>query len=699
MGIDIGNHAYHLGQFAVALLLTVATARRVLCALEPNPACPVPSDRFLRTTVLAALLLIAATAAAGFCGILNGAGILAMLTLGLLLSLRLNRTGAAIPDAIEAPARTFPVEWILPALFHIALILACLPLTPSSWDAMTYHLYIPCRWVQEQHIFHVPTVFGDNAAAFAPKNAAVLTAALLALLNTDCLCNCVDLLFLLFAGVCVYRLARLLGAAPGSSRLGAALFCCFPFLCLETYSAKTDLFTLAFLLGGAYWLALYLQTRKPMDGAFCLLSTGLALGAKTAALPFAAIVVLGFVVTATVNRHVHLLVAALPLLLLSGGAWYVGNWLLYGNPLFPLGLPGLNMFPGAYDAAAVRAGEFHAATLGQLARAVLNEQGILTVALAGLGLAGILYGLAEKHGDRRADLAVAGTTIAWTVIYVWGIPHNLETRFLLPAIALAAAGMALATDRAGSPRVVYAIGILAMALFGIPLLQHACRSARLLPRPLLIADAAVLVGAAVGIALWLKRTLPTRTALVALAATALLVTLSAMGASAQLRPVSLLLADYTAVAPVYLRFNQPAPAGPPPTTIAYAGLNLPYTLVGDRMRNKVVYCNVRKGLNAGFFDFWKDEKRTYAYHKPGIYRDRPDKDAWVRNLRQAGAQVLVVFRMRPVERQHLEATPEGYPIEDAWAAETPQIFSLRDTADWGKIYAVTPDDGPGPEPR
>ena len=148
-----------------ALLLVVAVG------LSADAACRLASrglpaesggDRLARALLAGVLLAVSSVAALGFAGVLGRPAILA-LAIAVFVACR------QLP-----PPAAFRVRWpraarrplVLTLLLVAIDLVALLPASPVDWDAASYHLYLPARWLQEGRIFHLPTVFGDNAAAF-----------------------------------------------------------------------------------------------------------------------------------------------------------------------------------------------------------------------------------------------------------------------------------------------------------------------------------------------------------------------------------------------------------------------------------------------------------------------------------------------------------------------------------------------------
>ncbi len=176
--------------------------------------------------------------------------------------------------------------FLLAGIVLIAGLTLFLPFTPGQWDALTYHLFIPTRWVQEGMIFHVPTVFGDPAAAFAPGNAMAFYGGLLTLLSSDALMNCHGVVFQCLAALAIFKLARFFGGSVAGATCAGVTVVVAPIIFFPAFSAYTDVMAQALLLVGVWWLVCYFHEPSPTYTYLAAMCCGLALGTKTVMLVF-----------------------------------------------------------------------------------------------------------------------------------------------------------------------------------------------------------------------------------------------------------------------------------------------------------------------------------------------------------------------------------------------------------------------------
>ena len=268
---------------AAAAWLTATAAARWAGLLRPATQTS-RSEFYLQAGVVAAFFTVAPTAVLGLIGHLNVASLMLTAVVLHVVSRRLSMPRFQAKDGSRRwrSLRLVALFSTLPAALDL---LTRWPSPPVAWDAMTYHLYLPARWLQEGRLFHVPTVFSDNAAAFAPQNGALFFAWQMALSRRDATINVSQFFCLLLLALALYRLSRHLGVSREPAALAALTLLWLEPLRRLTFSANVDVFMIAFWLASLYWLLLAL--RRPSLGTISAagLAAGLAAGTKTIGLP------------------------------------------------------------------------------------------------------------------------------------------------------------------------------------------------------------------------------------------------------------------------------------------------------------------------------------------------------------------------------------------------------------------------------
>jgi hypothetical protein len=311
-------------------------------------------------------------------------------------------------------------------------------------------------------------------------------------------------------------------------------------------------------------------------------------------------------------------------------------------------------------------------------------------------------------------------------LYWFGLPVNIDSRFLMPALGAALLPFAFVL---GSSRTwnagVHAIYLLGMVWIIIGV--HASIPAAL---PWFMADWLALNGllqsrfviafAAVAIAMaaWWRLISPGRQWAVPLtavlvAATALALTL---GVDRWCLPST---CDYLDTTSPYIRSGLIdawawLTGNVKHSTIAYTGINLPYPLSGDQLTNRVIYANIDGHPRWRFHDYDRAYREGRFSPEPpllatssGELRPMPQRsgprddasrprygrmegfrDGWIFNLRTLGVTHLFVSSLSAYEIDYVWHNEGGFPIEDDWAKADPRAFQLIYENPQVRIYAV-----------
>jgi hypothetical protein len=147
-------------------------------------------------------------------------------------------------------------------------------------------------------------------------------------------------------------------------------------------------------------------------------------------------------------------------------------------------------------------------------------------------------------------------------------------------------------------------------------------------------------------------------------------------------------------------------------TIANTGNNVPYPLFGAQLSNSVVYVNIDRHADWRFHDYAKIRSRLPDVppgalarpsgqlmpllgrvpdaSRPRYERWEGSSDAWLQNLRKAGATHVFVTTLSAYEIGDQTHNDGGYPIEDDWARADPRTFVLVYENNSARIYRLDP---------
>ena len=643
-------------------------------------------------------------------------------SLGMLLGLVVRgRDRQTPPSLIQCPEER---GWGWSSIAALALVLwgssvllgpsVLLPVKVVS-DGPIYHLYFAARWWKEGRLFLIAAPFGENGAPYFPAGGDLWFAWLMTSWGGDRLAKVGQAPFLLVAGMAAFASARRLGARRASAMLATAWFVSSTPLLLYSFEPNVDtIFVAGYLLAALFLLHYCLDDPRASTLALAALAAGGALGTKPTGIVFVP-PLLGLLALAAVVRPksvrdkiVHLLVVALGPLVISG-FWYGRNFVLTGNPLYPLHLEafGRVWLAGWYGPGAM----LHSPYFIRLA----NWRAFIDTALAvfdprlapvwAASLVGVWAWGRPGSGRDRWVWGFSALSLFNIALYWLLIPYRTQQRFMLQALGLAAVPLAILLDRSRWLRCA-AFALLALHLLtyqnwpfhgptppwdlesqipnGIPPaiglgeLISKTRDGSLRTDLSIRTSLTVALGFASLVASWAAlRTTGLATALRAVVSGVALLALALLRVSA---PVNDARLHFYPVFPDYYRgwLELDLRAGPNGARIAYAGNDLPYYLLGVGLRNDVRYVNVDGHRDWLMHDYRRQARSegqpTWPDPRPGWDRIRPDYDAWLANLRAERIQILVVARANPAEGAHNVADAEGFPIERRWADAHPETF-------------------------
>lgn len=619
--------------------------------------------------------------------------------------------------AIAPPA--IPVLVAALAIPLLALVVAAgLAQSPLTlYDAVSYHLVFPARWLLDQRLSIVPTPFSDPAQAYQPGHGELFFLWLMLPFHGDAAARIGQLPFLLLGAVSLYAIARRCGARREHAVYAPLFFLLARPVVEQAAGADVDLICAATFLASIHLGLAALESDARRDWALWGGSVGLFLGTK-----YLALVYVGVLLVLPLLRGMRWrALAALPGIAAFGAPWYLRNWVVAGSPIYPASLTvfGVTLAPGAFARAAMNNSVFHV-TSARLLPPILAHAFGAAAFLVWLPLAVLGAGVFVARPRRWPGVYMLMAPVVMVALFWFGVPDNGDSRFLLPAVA---AGMVPLTFAFGPSsrknawlHTLYLLGA-AWLIVGAPrqipmslpwfmggwlALDGIVSPAAL---PLFALSVALTAAAAAARAQRPALVMPLLT--VVFGAQCVL-----LGAVAQRR-----LADdgtsLLTLSPTYIR----AEVGDGWTwvhghlaqaTIANSGNNLPYPLFGDHLLNRVYYVNIDRHADWRFHDYARARRRAGTGAQelaqpsgqlmplvPGTEASRPrvdrwqgNPDAWLENLRGARITHLVVTVLSAYELGYVRHNEGGFPVEDDWARSRPQVFSLVYGNPQFRVYAL-----------
>ncbi len=221
---------------------------------------------------------------------------------------------------------------------------------PYSSDAIVYHMPIASYFLQAKAIYyHVQT--SVRWIKFYPKNLEMFFLWELVFLKSDILVNCTQVLFMFFACLALINISINLGVDRNISTFCGFMFVCFPLVIQQSTLAMVDV-----ALASLFFITLNFFLDYTVNGETYSLCLGGASGGIMLGVKVTGILLLGtsllflfmslFLLKKTIGKE-KVIKLMLPIFLL-GGFWYFQNWVIMGNPVYPIPInyAGYKIFEG-----------------------------------------------------------------------------------------------------------------------------------------------------------------------------------------------------------------------------------------------------------------------------------------------------------------------------------------------------------------
>jgi hypothetical protein len=680
------------------------------------------ADAILRTGIVAFALIVLMGLALGTAGLLGPPAYLVVAATGWMASLVL-KTPRQAPN-VRATAVPIQIAVVLVPILAFIVAAGLLQSPLTLYDSLSYHLFFPARWLQEHRLSIIPTPFSDEAQAYAPANGELFFLWLMVPFHGDLVARVGQLPFYLLIGVALYALARRIGATPAHAIYAPAFFFLSRPIVEQAAGADVDLICWAMFLTSIYVGLVAVDTNARRDWILWGVSLGLYWGTKYVSLVYTPV----FLLLPLLGGLRLKTVWALPGILVFAMPWYLRNWIIAGSPIYPssLTLAGFTIAQGAYSRSAMLQSVFHATNPRLLPVMLSHAFGTnLFLVWIPFALAGAWSILSAR--PKRSTLFLLLTPVLMIPLFWFGVPDNVDSRFLLPAAVLALLPLAF-VFRASTTWNAGVHIVLGAGLVWLVVGRHAELPVAL---PWYMAGWLSLDGI-VG-----RSVVPAFFALASITAAAMfyvsrrprygwpaLTLLFAAGCSVLCvgSQVSSAMDGRTllSLSPIFLR--APMVDGwrwveehADRATIAYTGNNVPYPLVGDHLTNRVYYVNIDRHRDWRFHDYDRAHRRRRdddapiealavssgvlvplpgppRWHvdavRPRFERMAGDRDAWIGNLKALAVDRLFVTALSAYEVDYMSHDGGGFPVEDEWARANPSTFALIYENPQVKVYAV-----------
>ena len=365
-------------------------------------------------------------------------------------------------------------------------------LFPSyTWDALWYHLPIAGYIMQNGAIYEVPSnSFIEQFINIFPKNIELLFIWNIIFLDNDIVADLSQLLFTIAGVFTIYSIAVKMKINKKYAIYSSLLFFFTPIIILQSSTNYVDVAVSVLFLTAINFLMSDMPCRDGFEtcsyegdaGRKCFqkrnittimtgLTAGILLGSKGSGPLFvgilsAAVIIREFIcryrssgpekvtaITIAIKSFTFYLIFFLIPVILIGGYWYIKNWIIYGNPVYPMEISFLNntIFKGLYQGIVEPAPE------------IINKLNAVTRPL---------YVWLEKVEYYLYDSRLGGLGPIWFILFLPSIVFSFvyalikrNCRFIVLLIILTAAF--LMHPRNWNPRyVIFIVGLGAIS-FGL----------------------------------------------------------------------------------------------------------------------------------------------------------------------------------------------------------------------------------------
>ncbi|HEB12095.1 MAG TPA: phospholipid carrier-dependent glycosyltransferase [Actinobacteria bacterium] len=333
-----------------------------------------------------------------------------------------------------------------------------------EWDALMYHLPAVGHYMQQQSLadpalpMDAYSKYGIDGSVWVnsfPKNIELIFLWATIMPGHDKLVDLVELGFGLIGIVAVYALATRMGVTRKWAICAGFLFFLTPIVIAQSRSNLIDLSNSVLILIALALLYPGRARRQRNEIIIAGIAVGIVVGAKWSGLMFLPVLWLMLVgqrlywnhssQLPKLNKLLYESVFFLGPAFLFGSYWYLKNWYMYGNPLWPfrISVLGIRVFDGVLNNTAVMAGTFPDQLQGmntaQMLWASWRELIIFgydyDMKLGGLGPFWFVFALPAifylfRWIIKRRDIAQGLIFVAATVMLLLH-PQNWWTRYTL----------------------------------------------------------------------------------------------------------------------------------------------------------------------------------------------------------------------------------------------------------------------------
>lgn len=560
---------------------------------------------------------------------------------------------------------------------------------PFGWDCLNYHYTFPVEWIKNANLNNPLVVSDDPFPAYYPINGSLFFLWLIFPLRSAFLADLGQLPFFIISFLAVFSISRKLGLNKEYSFFAAYLFVIIPNFFKQLQVGYVDIIVGALFLASLNFLLALKEEFNLKNIILFALTFAIFIGTKTTALPYSVFLIFPFLFLVFYNKEyssfkkLAFLFLFILIALFFGSFSYLRNFILTGNPFYPLDVTILNnpIFKGVIDKATFIARNEEG---GESLIKLLFHEGLgiqtLLIILPATVLALFINLTKNKNRDIFSNYIMALPLLLYLAYrYILPIPNS---RYLYPMLG---AGIVVGLRVLNSLK----ISLKAINLFAvIAALASLSESARRLELGISFAAAILLFLSFILISSYQRlRSIIFSKGLILSGIFIFFILLQ------------FLLLDYQKNE--YSRYIRNSRYWPDATkawawlndnthgnNIAYVGRPVPYPLYGANLKNNVFYVSVNTkdpirlhDLKHSMYRWDSAEKMHKSFEEQNNYRGNADYPVWLENLYRRKTDFLFIYSLHHTK-------DIIFPIEEKWAKANLDKFKLIFSNNTVMIYRL-----------
>lgn len=586
--------------------------------------------------------------------------------------------------------------------FGIVKIFINLVNPPFGWDCLNYHFSFPVAWMKHGDLRIMTTIADDPSPPYYPINANLLFLWLIMPLKNVFLADLGQAPFFILAFLSIYNICKKLGVNRELSFYSAGLFLITPNVFKQLEIAYVDVALAALFLAGLNFLASLCKKFNAGDFFAFSICFGLFIGIKTSAVIYGiflplllTVILLKNLKQIGISRLITYLLLFSLITAILGGFSYIRNFIITGNALYPaeIKILGKKIFHGGMPFSTYR--DKWTSQDYNLSKLLFHEgMGIqflvFMVPAFILSLPVLIHRLLSLKGKNSLiSIYILSLPVSLYLAF-WFFMPQLWVRYLYPFIACGFIAAAYLSDIFHIPKnLIRALAVICFIASAIELSGHLELISSVVLSVLFFFLSPKIIK------YYFKSPLnpPFYKG-------------GKFRGDLLIFPVLILIALYFLNLNYnnnefrrYLK-NTPYPQEEREgwfwlnnhannAKIAYTGSPDTLPLYGANFKNDAVYVSVNN-THPVKLHYFPDAKYIWSgdflslhknLEKTGNYRQNPDFDDWLSNLRYENADYLFIYSLHQVKSII-------FPVEDTWAKSHPEIFDSVFTNQKVHIYKI-----------